>query len=107
MDFPPSGDWDYGFYKGQCAKNEFVAGVAQSQAGATNGLLCCPSIGVDAGVDASGCHAQTIDSTNLPSSDWDYGYWKGECHPGEYVAGVSVTGTGSPHDILCCTTPPP
>jgi hypothetical protein len=42
---------------------------------------------------------------NVPTGgiDWDYGYYKGECGSGRYIAGASRSVTdGRPHAILCC-----
>jgi hypothetical protein len=98
VDPPPLGDWDVYFYKGECALNEFVAGVAQSTGGAVDGLLCCPGA-----VGHSGCEAVAFDSSNVTSYDWDLGYFKAQCPQGQHVDGVSeVTTSGVPHMILCC-----
>jgi hypothetical protein len=41
-----SGDWDSGAYKGECAANEYVAGVSVSpESGAPHAILCCPAAG--------------------------------------------------------------
>jgi hypothetical protein len=97
------GDWDYGFYKAQCGTSEFVAGISQSQAGVTNGILCCP--GSIHSQDA--CEAEVIGASPIPATDWDWGYLKAQCQtPGQYVAGVSAipggNNAGTPHAILCC-----
>lgn len=99
----PVGDWASGFFKGECSKNQFVAGVGQSQSGGTDALLCCPG-----SVGHNSCNAQPFSSGNMANSstpyDWDYGYYKAECNNGQYVAGVSVAqSNGAPHSILCCS----
>jgi hypothetical protein len=95
-----NGDWDPGYYKGECYANEFVAGVSQSQTGQEDGLLCCPG-----NVTHNGCVVQIFEGQNSPGfvdPDWDFGFYKGECVTGQYVAGISSTTGGSPHAILCC-----
>src|SRR5207237_5793667 len=82
VDPPPVGDWANEFYKGECAQNEFAAGVSQDVNGVTDGLLCCP-----AAVTHSACHAQPLDSSVVPNYDCDYGYLKAEGNSGEDVAG--------------------
>jgi hypothetical protein len=97
-DPPPVGDWDWGYYKGECGQSEYVAGVAQSTSGVVNGLYCCTG-----NVRHASCEAVPFDSGNLSSYDWDYGYYKAECNNGQYVAGVSaVTTSGTPHKVFCC-----
>lgn len=99
QDPAPLGDWASGYYKGECDKGGFVAGVSQSTGGRVNGLLCC-----EGSVNHNNCEVQSFPSNNYPSYDWDDGYYKAECSPGQYVAGVSAaTGNGAPHNILCCS----
>jgi hypothetical protein len=108
-----SSDWDYGHYKAECAPTEFVAGVAQDTSGALTDILCCPGQ-----VTHQACAALILGAGEVreagaeaASGDWDYGYYKGECSPGRYVAGVSrnVSGsgttpiTGAAHGMLCCS----
>jgi hypothetical protein len=102
-----NGDWDYKYYKGECAPNEFVAGISQSQQGGAATLLCCPS-----SVAHESCDAQPFNSSNAGNAetDWDFAYYKAECSNGQYVAGISVDTThGHPHELLCCSpaSPPP
>jgi hypothetical protein len=40
------GDWDYGFYKGECGNTEIVTGLVAGvsrhpQSGAVHAILCC------------------------------------------------------------------
>ena len=96
-------DWDPGRNKGECAAEEFVAGVGQDHSGRTNGLLCCPGF-----VEHNSCVQQLFFSP-FPGIDWDYGFGKAQCpNADQYVAGVSVepqefNNWGSPHAILCCS----
>jgi hypothetical protein len=97
-----TGDWDFGFYKGECGANEYVAGVSQRTNGAVDSILCCQGA-----VSHSACAARRFSSSDSredsAAGDWDYGFYKGECGPGRYVAGVSrVTSSGRPDAILCC-----
>jgi len=100
------GSWDPGnFYIGQCAANEFVAGVAQSTSGVVDALLCCPG-----SVTHKSCTTQVFanqNSSGFSGIDWDDGYDKGQCPSGQYVAGVSeystTTSSGFPHALRCCT----
>jgi hypothetical protein len=97
-------NWDPGGGNiGECAANEFVAGVGQDHSGRTNGLLCCPgSVGHNA------CVPEFFYSP-LPGIDWDYGFAKAQCQSADqYIAGISVSpqefnNWGSPEAILCCS----
>jgi hypothetical protein len=98
-----TGDWDPGYYKGECGTDEFVAGVAQSTAHEITAVLCCPGT-----VAHTSCSARVFDGQDSretsTTGDWDPNSWKGECGPGRYVAGLSrsVSG-GAPHALLCCS----
>ena len=100
-----SSDWDYGFAKGQCAANEFVAGVSVAGSGGLHDLLCCPGAVTQANCatlnNAGGDNREA--GAQAATGDWDYGYTKGECGPGRYIAGVSHYGSGQVHAILCCS----
>jgi hypothetical protein len=98
-----TGDWDYGFYKGECGTNEYVAGVAQSGDGKIDGILCCP--GVIAHEWCSTVHIDPYSTSEASSAgDWDPGYLKANCGDGRYVAGISHDApTGTPHALLCCS----
>jgi hypothetical protein len=91
-------DWDSGYYKGECAPNEYVTGVAQSTSGWTTSIECCLG-----NVTHQSCTAHPLDSSGL-DTDWDSGYLKGTCPLRQYVAGVSTDfrAGGSPHMVLCC-----
>jgi len=107
-----SSDWDAGYTEAQCAKSEFVAGVAQTADGAINHILCCPGA-----VTQQGCATVSMfDGDNreagamAATGDWDSSQLKGECSPGRYVAGVSVAASaadpviaGAGHAIYCCS----
>jgi hypothetical protein len=102
-------DWDRGYYKADCRNTEYVSGVSQSGAGAENGILCCPA----SGLSHASCGTQTFYAQNSAayyssgSADFDWGFDKGLCPAGDYVAGVSAVASGSnigaPHAIWCCS----
>jgi hypothetical protein len=105
-----NGDWDPGYYKGECGANEFMAGVAQQTNGRAASILCCPG---SANILHSACETVAFDSSNFdnPSNDWDYGYYKASCplrssvdsRTGRYAAGISdSTDNLTPHRLLCC-----
>lgn len=104
-------EWDFGYYKAECAANEYAAGVSQSTSGSVNGLLCCP-----AAVRHRACtitNAEVFygqDSASYRSPDWDSGFYKGQCPAGQYVAGISRVPpsqsgqvNGAAHALLCCS----
>lgn len=98
-----TGDWDPGVYKGECAANEYVAGVSQSVNGQTQSILCCAG-----SVAHNSCSAVSLGAVNgresQASGDWDLFYYKGECGSGRYVAGVSRgVSSGEPQRLLCCS----
>jgi hypothetical protein len=98
-----TGDWDYGNFKGECAANEYVAGVTQTTSGQVDSLLCCQG-----NVSHSSCSAHVLargDSRETTGSgDWDRNHYKGECGGYyRYAAGVSRNpGSGAVDAILCC-----
>jgi hypothetical protein len=103
-----TGDWDPGYYKGECAMNEYVAGVSQSVTQVPNRddilsvdeLLCCTGA-----VAHATCATRFIGNNERETTDswsWSPGDDMAECGPGRYVAGVSLTSHGTPHAILCC-----
>jgi MYXO-CTERM domain-containing protein len=97
-----TGDWDVGYNKGECAVGEYVAGVSQAAGGALKSILCCKGA-----VTHASCAAMKFSAGNArestASGDWDFGYDKGECGAGRYVAGASQqVGSGQAHAILCC-----
>ena len=104
-------DWDYGYWKADCRNNEYVSGIAQSASGAVNTILCCPG----GAMAHAYCAAQIFYGQNstayatTQSADVDYGYYKGVCPNGQYVAGVSAVANsangvvGAPHAIWCCS----
>jgi hypothetical protein len=109
-------DWDVGSYKTECAANEYAQGVSQTTSGQLDGILCCPASTYNytalKALGHNSCSSQVFYSGNsggYESPDWDYGYYKGQCPGGQYVAGVSTPayssiGTyGAAHAMLCCS----
>lgn len=96
-------DWDPGYYKGECAPDEYVVGISQTINLALFSIRCCQGA-----VAHDDCSAVVFaDESDFDGSeminDWDPDYNKGECAPGRFIAGVSQRpGTGEPHAILCC-----
>jgi len=97
------GNWDAGF-KLECGKNEYVAGVSQDPSALMGNSVVCAS---SPGLSNNGCHVvSTTDGSTAGSAgdgDWDYGYYKGECGPSEYIAGIAFsTELQFPEALLCC-----
>jgi len=96
-----TGDWDPGSAKGECAADEYAAGTSQSTDLRLHALWCCKGR-----VQHTECAALAFDGQDAqerPANDWDPGFWKGECGPDRFVAGVSQR-AGVPHALLCCGT---
>ena len=98
-------DWDSGYFKGQCAIDEVVTGVAQESGGRLGSLRCSK---MPTGKALRGaCTTRTFSQTNNRGSenagDWAYGFYKNQCADGEGVVGVSATtSAGAAHAIRCC-----
>lgn len=104
------GDWDSGYYKGDCPANKFVIGLGQTTGGALDHTLCASgtiSGGQQWGPSTLGCRTLTLPGdhpSSLPDGDWADGYYKLECDYSEVIVGVSVdTSNHHPHAIHCCT----
>ena len=96
-----TGDWDPGFWKGECASNEVMSGIAQTPSGVVQGMRCSH------GVSALSCQTVTFvngDNRLLQrNNDWGVNAFKTECGSGQRVKGVSVNPlNGFVHAILCC-----
>ncbi|MBN1611546.1 MAG: hypothetical protein JW940_33235 [Polyangiaceae bacterium] len=106
-----TGDWDWGYFKGECASDEAVTGISQTTDGKLATLLCTR---MWTETVAGACTTRVFSSGDSMGTsqtlgagvDWAYGYYKGQCNsPGEVVKGVSRhTQTGGIHAILCCPT---
>ncbi len=100
-----TGDWDYGFVKGECGTNEYVAGVSQRPGGYIDSILCCP--GNVSHANCSPRYNWAGDSReSTANGDWDYGFVKMECGPNRYAAGIARNSRpgqpGGPDALLCC-----
>ncbi len=103
--YTATGDWDLNFYKGECAQDGYVAGIGAPASGVVDALLCCTGQGI------SHTNCATVSMYNgearepgVTSGDRDFGYYKGECGPGRYIAGVAANkDTQGTHSILCCS----
>jgi hypothetical protein len=103
-------DWDYGYYKGECLPGYVELGLSKTFLGETavamKSVLCQLP-------DPSGSPAFTGSweaTLAVPGDarragrlgDWDYGYWKLECGPDEYVSGTSqAPGSHLFHGVRC------
>jgi hypothetical protein len=104
-------DWDYGYYKAQCGKNEYVAGISQDPASLEmSSLLCC--FHDDLNRVRNTCSASRVGG---PSESSTAGNWAnaklGTCGEGRFVGGISKTpwwksgfdfAHNDPHALLCC-----
>ncbi|HEY0080296.1 MAG TPA: hypothetical protein VGB73_16925 [Pyrinomonadaceae bacterium] len=100
-------DWDYGYWKLECNYNEYVVGVSENHAGCYgnnhfHAVLCASGNGL-----SNNCSVRIFDGGDnrgvSSSGDWDFGAFKGECGPNQYLAGVSINpSTRRPHALLCC-----
>lgn len=100
------GDWDNGYYKGECSSTEFVVGTAQTTGGAFGRFICGGITTTDGLRPSNTCHTVAFPGNNpnsFPDGDWAYGYYKLACNPGEVTVGMSADpSTHNPHAILCC-----
>jgi hypothetical protein len=97
-----NGDWDPDYYKSECGLNEYVSGVSQAPgSGAIHGIRCASANMTASGT--SNCETHLVTRDDGVTFEWDFGYHKGQCNPGQVVVGVSAeTAAGLPHAILCC-----
>jgi hypothetical protein len=97
------GDWDYGYFKGECPANAMVTGLSLASGGALSHVRCS-----DTPAYATRCRAlpfPSSDNRETPNSvgDWAVGYYKAECASGSAITGVSRSvATGDVHAVLCC-----
>jgi hypothetical protein len=105
LQFPQSGCQSVAIASGNttwCPSGDYVAGVAQSESGVPDALLCCPGTGTNGFY----CWNQGFSSANMANSwtpyDWDWGYWKAECSAGNFMGGVETNSSAQLTDIECC-----
>lgn len=103
-----SWDWDPGFYKSECPANNVMQGIAQSTGGFLSRAQCCATAGT-ASISPAICDVEVFagsNSAHYSGTDWDPGFYKGQCASGKVVMGVSAYpfrgGGSTPHAILCC-----
>jgi hypothetical protein len=100
------GNWDSGYYKGECADNEVVVGVSQStSSGAIKAVRCAPYSQAASPPAATSCVARSLGATATKDvTDWDAGFTKTSCAEGEVIKGVSreTASNGGLHKVLCC-----
>jgi hypothetical protein len=94
-------DWDHGYLKHECDHNQYVSGL--STYGPFHAIRCS----YDSGFGDANCSARVVnageDRGSPDAGDWDKYYWKTDCAPNEYMAGVSADkNTYLVHAILCC-----
>jgi len=98
-------DWDEGYNKLECGPNQYVTAITQWKKGIRlkiTGVQCSQSL--QKIMLSTKCKALVIDNDNRldeTPKDWSFGYKKGQCSVGDYMAGISVK-DGYPHGILCC-----
>jgi hypothetical protein len=101
-----STEWDLNHWKEECGFGEYVSGVSENPADCTFHAIRCAK---DNGTVDTECHVQPIGDlgdarTTTDTGDWDQNYFKSECGPHEYMAGVSVDpATSLMHAALCCS----
>jgi beta-glucanase (GH16 family) len=98
-------DWDNGYYKTECALNEYVSGISQDPStGNIHGVRCASAPMSSNGTAGCETHLVTQEDRGYSGDgDWDNGYYKGECGWGKSVVGVSASPSSrKPHKILCC-----
>ena len=96
-------DWDQGYYKGECGTDEYVAGVSENESGSDQlTLSLLRGRRLAHGVLPPRLRRRRQPGSNTATGDWDYGYYKGECAPGQYAAKArGRASTGGSHAILC------
>jgi hypothetical protein len=104
--FSPVGDWDPGYYKGQCGSGQPLDGLSKFPNSTTAHAVHCSETSASPG--GNGCYrrlASNVDNRgdNDNGWDWDPGSAKTECNAGEYVEGVAqYTNGAGVHSVLCC-----
>lgn len=110
------GDWDQCHYKATCREGQGIQGISRAIAGAGSqrtAVCAQPYGGSNVYTGAQRAVLKIPGETRRAqrkvngNADWDYGHWKLECGPDEYVAGVSQgaqvcnTGEGNFHGLVC------
>jgi len=107
MNCNANGNWDPHISKTECHCGDYVLGISQGNNGIYN-ILCCPGNMAHASCTTQNFYGADSSAFGPNSPDWDYGYFKGQCPVGQYVAGISSIVwssdgvLGAPHALLCC-----
>jgi V8-like Glu-specific endopeptidase len=107
------GNWDASGFKGECASNEAITGLAQTPVNGSTGkalgvALCSPMANQPNASRA--CVNLPIDGTTLGTLNdgWayngidNYGFFKAECPMNYFMKGVSRDSNGKPRVARCC-----
>jgi len=100
-------DWSFGRFKAHCALGDPLTGLSALPGTAQAHAALCGSFGADnlAGLIDSTVAASTIafDTTSSwrGGTDWDPGFFKGECSANKVTTGVSQTTDGKLTAIRC------
>lgn len=98
-------DWDYGYVKSDCPVNYVMTGLAQRSDGVMHSIRCT-RLKTSSYREGSTSYARVFYSgdSGYAGSDWDYGYYKGQCDAGHYAVGIStVPGTSQVHAMRCAS----
>jgi hypothetical protein len=102
-------DWDFGYYKGECPRNQggAVSGISLTATGRIGKIACRNGAPAGNPNGNSQCVVENFyngDARGNPwTNDWDGGFFKGDCPPAMYLRGLSSDPvSGAPHALLCC-----
>lgn len=105
-----TGDWDVGYTKAECARNEVMIGISQTTDRRLSKILCGPMHQNRSNINQ--CTPLQLSNLNdnrrnMLSGNWDPGYQKTECGLNQVMKGVSRhPTTGEIHRMLCCDQQP-
>jgi len=99
-------EWNSGYHKDDCGANAAVTGLSTSASSIAPHAVMCTNYG---GTLSGDYHEtlQDISASNMirPNpprlGDWDNGYYKSECHNGQYVSGISQSTSGQIRGVRC------
>jgi hypothetical protein len=101
-----TGDWDVGYVKAECARDEVITGISQSPGSSISptAIRCSKMAQAVSGACEQLVFQNTYDIRRSSNSgDWAPGYSKNECRADQILKGVSRRAdTGEIHSILCC-----
>lgn len=111
QNWPNGTDWLPGSYKGTCGQSadghgQPVVGLSEYLGPHNAHAVECWNQGSGTITNTGACYTRQFGPGDnrgyTGDGDWDFGYTKGECRIGEYVAGVAQTTSGQLDGILCC-----